>query len=130
MNPRLQGRYDDAADLFSKAGATDRALEMWSDLRQFDKATKWAAQAGAGGQQAVEKLLQKQAQWNEEVRDYRAAAEMYMSTGKHDKAMLLLSKHTTDWAYLLEIARKLDRYAALACNCKAAQSLLMQYHDH
>jgi intraflagellar transport protein 122 len=74
---------------------------MRSDLRNSDKATKWAAQAGSWGQQAVEKL-QKQAQWNEEVRDYRAAAEMYMSTGKHDKAMLLLSKHT-DWAHLLRL---------------------------
>lgn len=82
---------------------------MWSDLRQFDKATKWAAQAGVGGQQAVSSLLQKQAQWNEEVRDYRAAADMYMNAGKHDTAVLLLSKHTQDWAHLLEIARKLDR---------------------
>lgn len=92
-------------------------MEMWTDLRQFDKASKWATTAGKGGPGAVESLLQQQAQWNEEVRDYKAAAAMYLGAGQNDKAIAILAKHCQDWAHLLEVSRKLER---CACRCFVA----------
>lgn len=37
-----QGRYQEAAKLYTQAGKMDKAMEMFSDLRQFDEAKKWA----------------------------------------------------------------------------------------
>ena len=37
-----QGKYQEAAKLFAKADRVDKAMEMFSDLRQFDEAKKWA----------------------------------------------------------------------------------------
>ena len=54
---------------------------MWTDLRQFDKATKWAQSSGRGSA-AVDALRMQQAQWNEEVRDFKSAAEMYLDSGQ------------------------------------------------
>jgi intraflagellar transport protein 122 len=33
-----QGRFDEAAKLFNRAGEGRRAMEMFIDLRQFDRA--------------------------------------------------------------------------------------------
>ena len=41
-----QGRYQDAARLYTQSGAVDKAMEMFSDLRQFDEAKKWAEEYG------------------------------------------------------------------------------------
>ncbi len=66
------------------AGAVDRAMEMFSDLRQFDEAKKWAeefAASGRGDQRSVQELINRQAEWSEEVKNYDAAAEMYIKVG-------------------------------------------------
>ena len=99
--------------MFAKAKAADRVMELWTDLRQFEKATKWAQMIGHGNA-SVDALRAQQAQWNEEVRDYKAAAEVYMSSGQYEKAVTLLSRNTMDWLYLLQLTRKLDR-SLLGC---------------
>ena len=107
---RVQGKYDDAAALFAKAGATERAVEMWTDLRQFDKATR-AAQTAGQGADAVAALRVRQAQWSEEVRDYKAAAEMYLGSGQSERAVALLARHSSDWSHLMAVTRRLDKCA-------------------
>ena len=104
----LQGRYDDASSLFGKAKANERIIEMWTDLRQFDKATKWAQSSGRGSA-AVDALRMQQAQWNEEVRDFKSAAEMYLDSGQGERAVALLASNLTEWTYLLDVTRRLDR---------------------
>jgi intraflagellar transport protein 122 len=104
----MQGKFDDAAQLFVTLGDFQRAVDMWSDLRQFDKAKSLAQQGGHAGQ--ADTLRAQQAEWSEEVRDYKAAAEMYMESGHVDRGLMLLVRHTTDWAHLLHVARQLDRY--------------------
>lgn len=83
-------------------------MEMWTDLRQFDKATKWAHMVGQGDA-SVDALRAQQAQWSEEVRDYKAAAEVYIGSGQFEKAITLLARNTLDWSHLLQVTRKLDR---------------------
>lgn len=103
-----QGKYEDAAHAFAKAKAGDRIMEMWTDLRQFDKAKKWAQLVGQGDE-SVDAIQAQQAQWSEEIRDYKAAAEVYICSGEHEKAVSLLVRNTLDWSYLLQVTRKLDR---------------------
>lgn len=104
----VQGKYEDAAHAFAKANAAERILEMWTDIRQFDQATKWARMVGHGDV-SVDELRAQQAQWSEEVHDYKAAAEVYISSGQYEKAVTLLSQNTVDWPYLLQVTRNLDR---------------------
>ena len=106
----VQGKYDDAAACFARANATERVIELWTDLRQFDKATSWAKSAGRGNA-VVNELRAQHAQWSEEVRDYKAAAEMYLGGGHSERAVAVLAAHCTDWPYLLEVTRGLDRCA-------------------
>jgi hypothetical protein len=88
----------------------ERAVELWTDLRQFGKATK-CAQTGGRSSALVDALRVQQAEWNEEVRDYKAAADMYLSSGQSERAVSLLARHSLDWSCLVSIMRKLDRYA-------------------
>ena len=37
-----QGKFHEAARLYAKASAPEKAMEMFSDLRQYDEARKWA----------------------------------------------------------------------------------------
>ena len=117
----FQGKYQEAARLFAKAGYTAKAMEMFGDLRQFDEAKQWAENfsmgaphdpdagtngevAGAdtgigvkapvarGGDANVQQLMQRQAEWSEEVKDYGAAADMYLKAQNYGKAIALLAK--------------------------------------
>lgn len=72
-----------------------RAMDMFSDLRQFAEAKTWADEwertkdlqplslpsgGGSPGQAGpvAQSLVQRQAEWNEEMKDYQAAADMYL----------------------------------------------------
>lgn len=61
----------------------DKAMEMFSDLRQFDEAKKFAEEYSRtrGDNVQVQELINKQAEWSEEVKNYDAAAEMYIKVG-------------------------------------------------
>jgi hypothetical protein len=126
----VQGKYDDAASLFGKANAAERIIEMWTDLRQYDKATKWAQSSGRGNA-AVDALRMQQAQWNEEVRDYKSAAQMYLESGQSERAVSLLAANLTEWTYLLELSRRLDRcakYSVMYCSPRYCSAQLTVMH--
>ena len=105
-----QGKYQDAAKMYGKANRVEKAMEMFSDLRQFEEAKAWAeeyAQTNGGDSSIVQEFVQRQAEWAEEVADYESAATMYIQAKKYDKAIALLGKH--DWRdKLVEVMRALD----------------------
>ena len=76
-----QGRYQDAAKLFSKAGGVQKAIDMFSDLRKWEEAKAFAASSEKANVD-VKDLIRKQAAWSEEVRDWKAASEMYIAAGE------------------------------------------------
>ena len=105
-----QGKYQEAAKMYAKAERVDKAMEMFSDLRQFDEARAWAeeyAQAKGGDASIVQEFVQRQAEWAEEEADYESAATMYIQAKKYEKAIALISK--SNWKEkLVEIMRVLD----------------------
>jgi len=107
----FQGKYQEAAKLYAKADRVDKAMEMFSDLRQFDEAKAWAEEyaKGTGGDiSTVQELIFRQAEWSEEVNDYESAANMYLKAKKYDKAIALIGKH--EWVdKLLELMRSLPK---------------------
>ncbi|GBF97536.1 hypothetical protein Rsub_10459 [Raphidocelis subcapitata] len=133
-----QGRYAEAARLYTDEGRLDKAVEMFSALRQFDEAKKWAddyartgrgAAAGAAAQPAAAAdLLGRQAEWSEAVANYAAAAEMYARAGRVDRAAALLARHGW-WDRLLALVRTLEapRHAPVLASAAAALRRAGQY---
>jgi len=55
-----------------------RAMDMFSDLRQFAEAKVWAEEWERTKGPVSQSLVQRQAEWNEEMKDFQAAADMYL----------------------------------------------------
>ena len=105
-----QGKYQDAAKMYAKANHVQKAMEMFSDLRQFEQAKVWAENyaKNKGDSSSVQELMQRQAEWSEEVNDYQAAADMYLKVKKYDKAINILGKQG-NMNKLIDIARALAK---------------------
>ena len=90
-----QGRFQEAAKAFAKAGHMEKAMEMFSDLRQFDEAKAWAetysVNTGEDGG-GMREFVHRQAEWAEESSDYGSAATMYVQAKQWDKAVALFGK--------------------------------------
>uniref|UniRef100_A0A7S3GCF1 Intraflagellar transport protein 122 homolog n=1 Tax=Palpitomonas bilix TaxID=652834 RepID=A0A7S3GCF1_9EUKA len=101
----FQGRYQDAAKLYVQAGAVEKAIDMFSSLRQWSEARRIA---NASQTINVNELLQRQASWLEEIQDYRGAGHIHITVGNFDKGVSLLGRngYTSD---LVDVARKLPK---------------------
>lgn len=105
-----RGRYQEAAKMYTTAGALDKVMEMFINLRQFDEAKKWAEDYGKtrGDLGTVQELIGRQAEWSEETQNYEAAAEMYINAKKYEKAISIYAK-TGWWDKLIGLVRHLDK---------------------
>ncbi|XP_064012186.1 intraflagellar transport protein 122 homolog isoform X1 [Pogoniulus pusillus] len=100
-----QGKFQEAAKLYKRSGQERLALEMYSDLRMFDYAKDFL---GSGDPKGTKMLIKKQADWAQNIREPKAAVEMYLSAGEHMKAIEISGGH--GWVDLLiDIARRLDK---------------------
>ena len=101
-----KGQFNDAAKLYKKAGASQRAMNMYTDLRMFEAAKEYI---DASGDTADKKMLiTKQADWARNINEPKAAAEMYISAGEYIKAIEIIGDH--GWAdMMIDVARKLDK---------------------
>uniref|UniRef100_A0A061R9P9 Intraflagellar transport protein 122 n=1 Tax=Tetraselmis sp. GSL018 TaxID=582737 RepID=A0A061R9P9_9CHLO len=104
-----QGKYEEAAKLYAKAGAIEKAMEMFGDLKQFEAAKRWAEEYAKekGDSTQVEDLINRQAEWSEEVNDFEAAADMYIKAKKFDRAIAIIGRHGW-YAKLAEIVTMLQ----------------------
>ncbi|OQR94940.1 Intraflagellar Transport Protein, partial [Achlya hypogyna] len=82
-----QGKFQLAAKLLMDCDEVTRAIQMFSDLRMWDEAKRFAAQSKAID---VKQLVQDQAKWAEDVHDWRAASEMYLASGNLLKAVQIM----------------------------------------
>lgn len=89
----FNGKYKEAARFFDKCNMPQRALEMYSDLRMFDLAQEFIRDGSAEEKKA---LVRKRAEWAYSVKEPRAAAELLLSVGDHQKAIEIVSEQ--GWA--------------------------------
>ena len=101
------GRFDRAAEAYKEAGALQMALQMFGDLRQFDHAHAFM-EKHADAHPMAQQLVMKQADWSEQMRDFGAAAHMYVRAGKHDKAVQLLVRQRA-WGDLFKISQGMEK---------------------
>ncbi|XP_068453196.1 intraflagellar transport protein 122 homolog isoform X2 [Clinocottus analis] len=100
-----QGKFHEAAKLYKRSGHESRALSMYTDLRMFEYAKDFV---GATDPKSSRILMTKQADWAKSSKEPRAAAEMYLAAGEHQKAIDIIGEH--GWSdMLIDIARKLDK---------------------
>lgn len=103
-----QGRFAEAAKIYSKTGQVTKAVEMFSDLRKWDEASSFATKhEGVAAGINVEELIRKQATYSE-ANDPRAAAEMYLACGETMKAINLIGEHGF-LEKLIEVVRALPK---------------------
>eukprot|EP00735_Rhodelphis_limneticus_P013896 TRINITY_DN7858_c0_g1::TRINITY_DN7858_c0_g1_i1::g.23657::m.23657 TRINITY_DN7858_c0_g1::TRINITY_DN7858_c0_g1_i1::g.23657 ORF type:complete len:1206 (-),score=375.70,sp/A8WGF4/IF122_XENTR/55.15/0.0,WD40/PF00400.27/1e+02,WD40/PF00400.27/1.8e-10,WD40/PF00400.27/5.9e+02,WD40/PF00400.27/14,WD40/PF00400.27/0.33,WD40/PF00400.27/13,WD40/PF00400.27/0.039,WD40/PF00400.27/1.9e+02,Coatomer_WDAD/PF04053.9/43,Coatomer_WDAD/PF04053.9/56,Coatomer_WDAD/PF04053.9/70,Coatomer_WDAD/PF04053.9/0.32,Coatomer_WDAD/PF040 len=100
-----QGKYQEAAKMFAKANKADKAIEMFTDLRQWDDAKRWASQNEGI---SVKDLIRQQADWSSEVNDLKGAAEMYIAAGEYVKAIQILGDKASI-EELIELVRTLNK---------------------
>lgn len=84
-----QGKFQDAAELYKKSKADGKAVEMYTDLREFDLAKKSMTSADQG----VKDLITKQADWAMNTNDKNTACEMYIAAGEYAKAVEIMGEN-------------------------------------
>uniref|UniRef100_A0A2K6M273 Intraflagellar transport protein 122 homolog n=1 Tax=Rhinopithecus bieti TaxID=61621 RepID=A0A2K6M273_RHIBE len=100
-----QGKFHEAAKLYKRSGHENLALDMYTDLCMFEYAKDFL---GSGDPKETKMLITKQADWARNIKEPKAAVEMYISAGEHVKAIEICGDH--GWVdMLIDIARKLDK---------------------
>lgn len=104
-----QGKYVEAGKVYLMAGMVSQAMEMFSDLRLWSEAREFAEEVsstGLGrGTAVITPLLQAQAAWCEERKDFVGAANIYVGLGQPDKAVRILGEQKLLIPELLELVR-------------------------
>ncbi|XP_013114597.2 intraflagellar transport protein 122 homolog [Stomoxys calcitrans] len=101
----FSGKHKEAARFFEKCNMGQKALEMYTDLRMFDLAQDFIRDGSAEEKKA---LVRKRAEWAYSVKEPRAAAELLLSVGEHQKAIEIVSEQ--GWADVLyDIGRRLSQ---------------------
>ncbi|XP_055378562.1 intraflagellar transport protein 122 homolog [Condylostylus longicornis] len=99
----FSGKFKEAARLYQKCGQNNRALSMYSDLRMFDLAQEFLKEDDVADKK---ELIRRRAEWACSVHEPRAAAELLLSAGEHERAIEIVAEQ--GWADVLyDIGRRL-----------------------
>ncbi|ESL10984.1 hypothetical protein TRSC58_01275 [Trypanosoma rangeli SC58] len=107
-----QGKYQEAARYFLKAGQENKAIEMFCDLKRWKEAKKVCS-----NEKYLKELIFQQARWAEDLQNYIEAASLYQACGNTGKSIVMLrSAGQVDG--LMEMCRSLPRSeVALIMEC-------------
>lgn len=83
----FQGKYAEASRQYIKCKRTDRAIEMFSDMKMWDEARKVC-----NNEDHLKSLITQQARWAEDSQNYLEAATLYENCGDFPKAVTMLGK--------------------------------------
>ncbi len=99
-----QGRYNEAAALYEKGNDVMRAVEMFKELKMWEKAQEFVKKLDKDGQK---KLLLEQAADTEQT-DWKSSATLFLNVADYKKAVQIIGKHG-DLNWLIEICRGLNK---------------------
>lgn len=100
------GKFKEAARLYQKSGHNSRALAMYSDLKMFDLAQEFLKDDGDAKDR--KELVRRRAEWACSVHEPRAAAELLLAAGEHERAIDIVSEQ--GWSdVLFDIGRRLSQ---------------------
>jgi len=82
-----QQKYTEAGNLLVKAGLPDKAVEIFTNLKNYEEAKRFTKFQKNDGN--ISRLLKDQAEWVKEKGDWKAAAELYIASKDFKKAIEL-----------------------------------------
>jgi intraflagellar transport protein 122 len=100
-----QGQFDDAAKLYVRNGGARKALEMFCDLRMFDKAKDYLDSSNADD---AKFLMKKQAEWCKTANDPTLAVDILSAAGEEIASVNVMGENGMVQK-LIEKARKLNK---------------------
>ena len=102
-----EGFHLEAAKMYTRAGRSDDALRILTDLRKWEDAKLFAQSAGYDANYQAE-LQSQQALWLHETNDWRGAAELYISLGQQLKGVTIVGETAeTGWeTFLIDVVRR------------------------
>ncbi|RNF17244.1 intraflagellar transport 122-like protein [Trypanosoma conorhini] len=107
-----QGRYQEAARYFLRAGQENKAIEMFCDLKMWKEAKKICS-----NEKYLKELIFQQARWAEDSQNYIEAASLYQACGDAGKA-IAMTRLAGQLDKLMEMCRALPRSeVALITEC-------------
>lgn len=89
----FSGKFKEAAFLYQKSGYSSKALSMYSDLRMFDLAQEFLKDGDTADRK---ELVRKRAEWACSVHEPRAATELLLAAGEHERAIEIVTEQ--GWA--------------------------------
>ncbi|KEG14974.1 putative WD40 protein [Trypanosoma grayi] len=108
----FQGKYQEAARYFVKAGHENRAIDMFCDLKMWPEAKKVCS-----NELHLKELIRQQARWAEDSQNYVEAASLYQACGDPAKAIQMMC-FAGQVEKLLEMCRELPKSeVALITEC-------------
>lgn len=87
------GKFKEAARLYQKSGYSNKALDMYTDLRMFDLAQEFLKEGDTADRK---ELVRKRAEWACSVHEPRAAAELLLAAGENERAIDIVAEQ--GWA--------------------------------
>jgi intraflagellar transport protein 122 len=91
----FEGHYHEAAKIFTRSGRLDDAIQMFTLLRKWEDAKTFARNSGTHD---IASLTAQQARWLQEIRDWKGAAELYISMGQYAAAARIIGENAADSA--------------------------------
>jgi intraflagellar transport protein 122 len=78
----------EAGNLLVKAGMAEKAVELFTQLKNYDEAKKFSKFQGKNDG-SMNKLMRDQAEWVKDSGDWKAAAELFIASKDYKKAIEL-----------------------------------------
>eukprot|EP01079_Euglenida_sp_SAG-EU17-18_P011137 gene11137-300_t len=119
-----QGKYGEAAKCYQKCKQTDKAIEMYSDLKM------WAdAMALCENKEKLIEQTRKQARWAEEMGDWKEAADSHFKAGEHMHAITIMGDRA--WVeQLIDSIRQLPKTETLVVRKAGEYFRKLNHHSH
>lgn len=115
-----QGKYQEAASLYIKAGKTEEAIQLFCDLKRFDEAQRFIRMGNNNSQnkELLSNLYLEQASWAQTNGDWKMAGQLYITSKNYKKAIDLYQKENY-LEGLVEVCRIIDKEGnePLLINC-------------
>lgn len=108
-----EGNHEDAAKLFKKGGEAQKATDIYTELKMWDK----AAQGAEASRVNETEVLKKKVEEEETKQDFMAAAQTYVELGDFYQAAVVYgqNKHYEDLRNLARKISKLETRALFKC---------------
>lgn len=100
----FQGKFSEAASLYEKGEDIMKVVEMYRELKQWDKAENYIKKLDKEGQK---KLLMDRAA-DSENSDWQVAARLFLNLQDYKKALSLIAKNNDD-NWMIDICRQLSK---------------------